>query len=71
MNEEFEFLPIVGVVTGVLPIDGGVQSLEILCGFVGGKLTSGKFTGWDTEGKLGLWTVHSVLDGFEKEGIIN
>ena len=40
-------------------------------GFVGGKLSSGKLTGWDTEGKLGLWAVHSVLDGLEKEWIIN
>jgi hypothetical protein len=30
MNEEFELLPIVGVVTGIFPIDGGVKSLEIL-----------------------------------------
>jgi hypothetical protein len=30
MYEEFEFLPIVGVVTGVLPIDGRVEPLEIL-----------------------------------------
>jgi hypothetical protein len=30
MYEEFEFLPIVGVVTCILPVDGGVKSLEIL-----------------------------------------
>ena len=27
MNEEFELFPIVGVVTGILPVDGGVKSL--------------------------------------------
>jgi hypothetical protein len=30
MNEEFEFLPIVGVVTGIFPVDGGVQTLEFV-----------------------------------------
>jgi hypothetical protein len=30
MYEEFEFLPIIGVVTGILPVDRGVKSLEIL-----------------------------------------
>jgi hypothetical protein len=28
MDEEFEFLTVVGIVTGVLPIDGCIQSLE-------------------------------------------
>jgi hypothetical protein len=74
MDEELEFLTVVGVITGVLPIDGGVKSLEILQGFVGGgggKFTTGVFGCGDTVGKFGLWTVHSVLGRLEKEGIIN
>jgi hypothetical protein len=71
VDEEFEFLPIVGVITCVLPVDRGVQSLEIRYGFVCDELTSGKLTGWDTVGELGLWPVHTVLYRFEKEGVIN
>jgi hypothetical protein len=71
MDEEPELFTIIGVIARVFPVDGRVKPGEIL-GFVGrGNTSSGKFAGWDSVGKLGLWTVHTVLDRFEKEGIIN
>jgi hypothetical protein len=71
MDEEPELLTIVGIITGVFPVDRGVQPCNGF-GFVGRDNTSsGKLAGWDSVGKLGLWAVHTVLDRFEKEGIVN
>ena len=62
------------LITNVMICDGTGRDAyrgEIL-GFVGrGNTSSGKLAGWDSVGKLGLWAVHTVLDRFEKEGIIN
>jgi hypothetical protein len=71
VDEEFELLTIVGVVTGVLPIDCGVQTGNFFKGFIGIKFSTGKFGGRDSVGKFGLRPVHPVLYWFEKEGIID
>jgi hypothetical protein len=71
VDEEFEFLPIVRVITRVFPVDGRVKPGKIL-GFVKGRDTStGKLGRWDTVGKLGLGTIHSILNGFKKEWVID
>jgi hypothetical protein len=73
VDEEPEFLPIVGVIACVLPVDRGVQTREGFTGFTSGfdDTPSCELGRGDSVGKLGLWTVHSVLDGLEKEWIIN
>jgi hypothetical protein len=73
VDEEPEFLSIVGVIPRVLPVDCGVQTREGFTGFIAGldDTSSCELGRWYPVGKLGLWTVHSVLDRLEKEWIIN
>jgi len=71
VDEEPEFLSIIGVIPGVLPVDCGVQPGEIL-GLLGRYNRSSCELGrWDSVCEFGLWAVHTVLDRFEKEGVIN
>jgi hypothetical protein len=71
VDEEFEFLPIIGVVAGVLPVDCGVQAGNLLGFLIGFKFSTGELGGRDSVREFGLWPVHTVLDRFEKEGIVD
>ena len=62
---------IVGVVAGILPIDGCIQPLEVFDLTILVQFFSGKLRGRDSIREFRLGAVHTVLDWLEKEGIVN